>query len=209
MKLSYRTISLLCVATIITCSMSALAQSPSPSGLPGFRIEADALSGEPAIARGAEGWEVVIPKKLSIALLKAAPRFRILDPTLFAKRDFGVDSARIRAASNALTADFDGDGKSDLIVIGTVDNALIAMAALSNRGQWIVHAVQVDNHDVNFNVHNGIERYVKYFPKGSMLPDRTGRKSQSPGFSFWDDDRGGDLFFLTRGKWVRAITVGD
>lgn len=207
MKLSYRTISLLCVATIITCSMSALAQSPSPSGLPGFRIEADALSGEPAIARGAEEWEVVIPKKLSIALLKVAPRFRILAPALFANKK---DSAGIRAASNALIADFDGDGRSDLIVIGTIDNALIAMAALSNRGQWIVHAVQVDVHDVNLNVHNGIERYVKYFPKGSMLPDRTGRKSQSPGFSFWDDDRGGDLFFLSRGnKWVRAVVVGD
>lgn len=207
MKLSYRTISLLCVATIITCSMSALAQSPSPSGLPGFRIEADALSGEPAIARGAEEWEVVIPKKLSIALLKVAPRFRILAPALFANKK---DSAGIRAASNALIADFDGDGRSDLIVIGTIDNALIAMAALSNRGQWIVHAVQVDVHDVNLNVHNGIERYVKYFPKGSMLPDRTGRKSQSPGFSFWDDDRGGDLFFLSHGnKWVRAVVVGD
>lgn len=53
MKLSNRTLSLLCVAAIITCSMSALAQSPSPSGLPGFRIEADTVNGEPAIAHGA------------------------------------------------------------------------------------------------------------------------------------------------------------
>lgn len=197
------------VKSLNTCSTSALAQSPSKDDLPGFRIEADAVSGEPAIARGAEEWEVVLPKKLSIALIKAAPTFRILDPSLFAKRDREVDAAGIRATPNALIADFNGDGKSDLIVIGTIDNTLTAMAALSNRGKWIVQAVQLKVFDVDLKISNRIERYVRYFPKGTNLPDGSGQKSPGPGFSFFDDDRGGDLFFLDRGKFVRAIVVGD
>lgn len=126
-----------CVAAVITSGTSAWAQAPSTGDLPGFRIESDAVSGEPGIAHGAEEWRVVLPKKLSIALLKAAPGFKILDPALFAeiaKRDRKADAAVISAAPNALIADFNGDRKSDLIVIGTVDNALTAMTALSNRG---------------------------------------------------------------------------
>lgn len=201
--------SLLCIAAVITCSTTALAQSPSPGDLPGFRIEADAVSGEPAIARGAEEWVVVLPKKLSIALIKAAPTFRILDPSLFAKRDREADAAGVSAAPNALIADFNGDGKSDLIVIGTVGNAITAMAALSNRGKWIVQALHVVVFDGDLKTLSRIERYVRYFPKGTYLPDRTGRKSPGPGFSFFDDDSGGDLFFLARSKWVKVSVVGD
>lgn len=201
--------SFVCIAAVITCSTSALAQSPSTGDLPGFRIEADAVSGEPAIGRGAEEWEVVIPKKLSIALLKAAPKFRLLDPSLFVKRADGVGSAGIRANPNALIADFNGDGKRDLVVIGMVDNVLTAMAALSNRGQWIVQSVPLTVYDVGNKNLKAIERYVRYFPKSTNLPDGTGRKSPGPGFSFFDDDSGGDLIFLARGKFVRAEVVGD
>lgn len=192
--------------------MPAFARAANQGSFSGFRIEADAMNSEPTIAYGAEGWEVVITKKLSVVLLKAAPGFRMLDQNLFVKRNHGVDSVGDRAVSNALTADFDGDGKGDLIVIGTLGNDLTAMAALSNHGHWIVQAVPIyKDFDVRnlVNGNNMIENHVKYFPKGSMLPDRTGRKSQGAGFSFWDDDTGGDLFFLSHNKWVRAVVVGD
>ncbi|MDP1859585.1 MAG: hypothetical protein Q8K82_12995 [Gemmatimonadaceae bacterium] len=176
---------------------------------PGYDVLSKNDLQEPAIRIGAEGWDVALPASMDRALRQALPNFAMTpSQTLISspgkpRTPSGDPAEGVRAVPNAIVADLNGDKKAEVALLGTIEGKFVVVV-IESTGR--THRVtSFSERDAS----NRTESYMRWFPAGTPLPDRSGRKAPFCAISFWDDDNGGTFLVYDGKRWLRIGAVGD
>jgi len=164
--------------------------------------------GPPLIERFGDAWLVRVPAAMYAAIQRVAPGFTLCSSEHFDTRRYTWDLINVSQAPNALIADLNGDGISDVVLVGTSPNPSVVAVISTGRETYRASLLPTWWH-ANCSGTQRLELGLRYFAPGGWMTDRSGRRLPAAAVSLWEVDKGGDMFYLARGQWMHVPLVGD